>query len=135
MRGVGEIDITRPRWSERPTTLVPAILGNITLANSIAVLNADPGGDIAIVGNGHTIDGAGSYQGFFVTAGSVTLSGLTPGNYHVYTFAGAVELAYRNRDALAAQFPQGDGRIPYYVEGLPWEGRAPASRRAPKGRA
>ena len=29
MRCVGEIDITRPRWSERPTTLVPAILGNI----------------------------------------------------------------------------------------------------------
>jgi pyruvate,water dikinase len=29
MRCVGEIDITRPRWSESPTTLVPAILGNI----------------------------------------------------------------------------------------------------------
>jgi len=29
MRGAGEIDITRPRWSERPTTLVPLILGNI----------------------------------------------------------------------------------------------------------
>lgn len=29
MRCVGEIDITRPRWSERPTALVPAILGNI----------------------------------------------------------------------------------------------------------
>ncbi len=29
MRGVGEIDITRPRWSERPTTLVPLILGHI----------------------------------------------------------------------------------------------------------
>jgi pyruvate,water dikinase len=29
MRGVGEIDITRPRWSERPTQLVPLILGNI----------------------------------------------------------------------------------------------------------
>jgi phosphoenolpyruvate synthase/pyruvate phosphate dikinase len=29
MRGVGEIDITRPRWSERPTTLVPLILGNV----------------------------------------------------------------------------------------------------------
>ncbi|MHB8874026.1 MAG: rifamycin-inactivating phosphotransferase [Myxococcaceae bacterium] len=28
MRCVGEIDITRPRWSERPTTLVPLILGN-----------------------------------------------------------------------------------------------------------
>src|SRR5580700_6819207 len=29
MRCVGEIDITRPRWNERPTTLVPVILGNI----------------------------------------------------------------------------------------------------------
>jgi pyruvate,water dikinase len=29
MRCVGEIDITRPRWSERPTMLVPVILGNV----------------------------------------------------------------------------------------------------------
>jgi pyruvate,water dikinase len=29
MRCVGEIDITRPRWSEHPTALVPVILGNI----------------------------------------------------------------------------------------------------------
>lgn len=29
MRCVGEIDVTRPRWSESPTTLVPTILGNI----------------------------------------------------------------------------------------------------------
>jgi phosphoenolpyruvate synthase/pyruvate phosphate dikinase len=29
MRCPGEIDITRPRWSERPDTLVPLILGNI----------------------------------------------------------------------------------------------------------
>jgi pyruvate,water dikinase len=29
MRCAGEIDITRPRWSERPTTLVLMILGNI----------------------------------------------------------------------------------------------------------
>jgi pyruvate,water dikinase len=35
MRCVGEIDITRPRWSERPTTLVPMILGNVK--------NAQPG--------------------------------------------------------------------------------------------
>jgi pyruvate,water dikinase len=35
MRGTGEIDITRPRWSERPTTLVPLILGHIR--------NAEPG--------------------------------------------------------------------------------------------
>jgi phosphoenolpyruvate synthase/pyruvate phosphate dikinase len=29
MRCAGEIDITRPRWSERPTALLPIILGNI----------------------------------------------------------------------------------------------------------
>ncbi|MCZ8521377.1 MULTISPECIES: phosphoenolpyruvate synthase [Paenibacillus] len=29
MRCAGEIDITRPRWSEKPTTLVPLILNNI----------------------------------------------------------------------------------------------------------
>jgi pyruvate,water dikinase len=29
MRCVGEIDITRPRWAERPATLVPLILSNI----------------------------------------------------------------------------------------------------------
>src|SRR2546430_457268 len=29
MRCVGEIDITRPRWSERPSTLVPVTLGSI----------------------------------------------------------------------------------------------------------
>ncbi|MEU1606818.1 rifamycin-inactivating phosphotransferase [Micromonospora matsumotoense] len=29
MRGVGEIDITRPRWRERPAMLVPVILSNI----------------------------------------------------------------------------------------------------------
>jgi rifampicin phosphotransferase len=29
MRCVGEIDITRPRWSERPSTLVPLILNNV----------------------------------------------------------------------------------------------------------
>ncbi|MDQ0779700.1 phosphoenolpyruvate synthase/pyruvate phosphate dikinase [Streptomyces aurantiacus] len=29
MRCAGEIDITRPRWRERPTTLVPAILDNV----------------------------------------------------------------------------------------------------------
>jgi rifampicin phosphotransferase len=29
MRCVGEIDITRPRWCERPATLVPLLVGNI----------------------------------------------------------------------------------------------------------
>ncbi|MFJ8000794.1 rifamycin-inactivating phosphotransferase [Streptomyces sp. NPDC096310] len=36
MRCVGEIDITRPRWRERPTTLLPLILDNVR--------NFEPGG-------------------------------------------------------------------------------------------
>jgi pyruvate,water dikinase len=31
MRCAGEIDITRPRWSERPTMLLPMILGNVRI--------------------------------------------------------------------------------------------------------
>lgn len=29
MRCVGEVDITKPRWNEKPTTLLPLILGNV----------------------------------------------------------------------------------------------------------
>lgn len=29
VRCIGEIDITRPRWSERPSTLIPVLLGNV----------------------------------------------------------------------------------------------------------
>jgi hypothetical protein len=35
-------------------------------------------------------------------SGTATLNDLTPGNYHVYTFAGDVRLEYRNAAALAA---------------------------------
>ena len=35
VRGVGEIDITRPRWSERPSLLVPLLVG--------AIANEEPG--------------------------------------------------------------------------------------------
>src|SRR5213082_760266 len=40
VRCVGEIDITRPRWSERPTTLVPILLGHIR--------NVEPGAQAAL---------------------------------------------------------------------------------------
>jgi hypothetical protein len=36
------------------------------------------------------------------TGGTATLEDLTPGNYHVYTFAGPMALEYHNREALAA---------------------------------
>lgn len=41
------------------------------------------------------------------SGGSLTLEGLTPGNYHVYTFAAPVELEYRNPAALAQLPVQG----------------------------
>ena len=36
------------------------------------------------------------------TGGMFTIGSLTPGSYHVYTFAAPVELEYHNREALAA---------------------------------
>ncbi len=36
------------------------------------------------------------------SGGTVGIEGLTPGDYHVYTFAGHVELEYRNRESLAS---------------------------------
>jgi len=36
------------------------------------------------------------------SGGSLTMTGLTPGSYHVYVFAAPVRLAYRNSTALAA---------------------------------
>jgi hypothetical protein len=35
------------------------------------------------------------------SGGTMTLNGLSPGNYHVYTFLGTVNLEYKNRAALA----------------------------------
>ena len=36
------------------------------------------------------------------SGGSLTIEGLTPGPYHVYTFASAVQLEYRNPEAMSA---------------------------------
>ncbi len=36
------------------------------------------------------------------TGGTITLTGLTPGNYHIYAFDKPIELAYRNAAVLAA---------------------------------
>ncbi len=50
MRCGGEIDITRPRWSERPTTLVPMIpwqRQELRARNGQAPLRARPAGNTA----------------------------------------------------------------------------------------
>jgi hypothetical protein len=41
------------------------------------------------------------------SGGSLTVEGLTPGNYHVYTFAAPVELEYRNPVAMGQLSVQG----------------------------
>jgi len=41
------------------------------------------------------------------SGGTFTMSGLTPGSYHVYTFASPVQLEYRNPEALAASSNSG----------------------------
>ncbi len=53
------------------------LAADIRLVGAIDVLRGVQGAPIDIVGNGHTIDGAGLYDGFFVTAGTVTLSDTT----------------------------------------------------------
>jgi hypothetical protein len=41
------------------------------------------------------------------SGGSLTIDGLTPGSYHVYTLASAVQLEYRNPEAMAAMSNHG----------------------------
>jgi hypothetical protein len=41
------------------------------------------------------------------SGGTVTLEGLTPGNYHVYTFSVPLVVEYHNPSALAALPTQG----------------------------
>ncbi|VTU34911.1 Outer membrane protein IcsA autotransporter precursor [Variovorax sp. PBL-H6] len=49
------------------------LTADITLTASIGVLN----GNAAIDGNGHTLDGANTYRGFFIGAGTASISNLT----------------------------------------------------------
>jgi len=55
MRCVGEIDITRPRFRERPSTLLPLILGNVR--------NFEPGGAAAGQHVEHALDLLGHLLG------------------------------------------------------------------------
>ncbi|MFN8051414.1 MAG: rifamycin-inactivating phosphotransferase [Acidimicrobiales bacterium] len=85
MRCVGEIDVTRPRWVERPATLVPLILGNVRNAEPgsgprrfaegrvtaeakaeevLARLRALPDGDAKADGTAHKIELVRSFIGY-----------------------------------------------------------------------
>jgi phosphoenolpyruvate synthase/pyruvate phosphate dikinase len=57
MRCVGEIDVTRPRWSERPATLLPVILGNVrNFAAGAARQRFDQGEKEATVKEGELLE-------------------------------------------------------------------------------
>ncbi|MDB5804315.1 MAG: autotransporter protein, partial [Betaproteobacteria bacterium] len=66
------------------------ITANITLA---ANFNSVLGSTVVINGNGHTLDGAGTYRGFFIGAGSTTINDLTMSGLKAQGGAGGVELA------------------------------------------
>ncbi|GAA4332520.1 hypothetical protein GCM10023165_07160 [Variovorax defluvii] len=53
------------------------LTADIILNGNIGVLAGDPLKPITINGNRHTLDGAGTYRGFFLGAGTVTINDLT----------------------------------------------------------
>lgn len=59
------------------------------------------------------------------TGGTFTFNSLTPGAYHVYTFATPVDLEYHNRDALAAMPGQAITLTPNATQDLTLEVPAP----------
>jgi len=50
---------------------------NITLSSDLEAINLAPGVTLTIQGNGHTLSGAGKYEGFFVYQGHVDIDNLT----------------------------------------------------------
>ncbi|WP_164483790.1 MULTISPECIES: autotransporter domain-containing protein [unclassified Polaromonas] len=54
------------------------LMGSITLGANLGVIDRD----LTINGNGRTLNGAGTYRGFFVGAGNVTINDLTMTNLH-----------------------------------------------------
>src|SRR5271165_1696840 len=58
-------------------TYTITLTSNITLAAQLEAINLQPGVTLDIVGNGYTIDGGGTDNGFFVYAGDVDIQNLT----------------------------------------------------------
>ncbi len=58
-------------------TLEPATGQTISLTTALGAIDLDTGSSLTIDGNGDTIDGGGSQQGFFVLQGALTLQDLT----------------------------------------------------------
>ncbi|HEY4307911.1 MAG TPA: hypothetical protein VGN12_00540, partial [Pirellulales bacterium] len=51
------------------------VTGNITMSQQVLAIESNS--TITVVGNGHTIDGAGAYRPFFIESGTVALQNLT----------------------------------------------------------
>lgn len=61
---------------------------DFTFDRQIGPLSMGAGGTLAIVGAGHTLSGAGSYQGLFVATGTVSIDSLTLANMKAQGGAG-----------------------------------------------
>lgn len=61
---------------------------DFTFDRQIGPLSMGAGGTLAIAGGGHTLSGAGSYQGLFVAAGTVSIDSLTLANMKAQGGAG-----------------------------------------------
>jgi pyruvate,water dikinase len=119
MRCAGEIDVTRPRWSERPSTLVPLILDNIRLFESGAAarrfeqgrqaaenkrqevlerLRAQPGGEERAEETARMIDRLRTFIGYREYPKYAVIS-----RYFIYKHALLVEAERLVRDGALAE--------------------------------
>jgi hypothetical protein len=75
----------------------------VSLPPSVAGMTAgeEPGYTVYVVPDFDSASGGVSTTLRASTSTSFTFNSLTPGSYHVYTFAAPVNLEYRNRDVLA----------------------------------
>jgi Bacterial Ig-like domain len=53
------------------------LTGDITLTSVLPQINLAGGDSLSIVGNGHTVDGAGAYRAFYDQSGTLSLSDMT----------------------------------------------------------
>lgn len=70
-------------------------VGNITETADLSLIDPAGGTSLTINGNGYTLDGAGTYQGFFVYAGAVSIENLTLANLHAVGGAGGAANPWR----------------------------------------
>jgi hypothetical protein len=63
-------------------TYTITLTASITLDSALEAINLESGASLTIDGGGYALDGAGTYRGLFVYAGTVTAENLTIQNAH-----------------------------------------------------